>query len=139
MSLHFPAPCAANPEALGGKIFVETMRVSPSLEVKQQSLHFQSCASVLVGVDAEVCTLPQHNRFFAEAARFSPEVFSLGLQGGLFLEFPLWLSRLRIQLVSMRMWVRSLALLSELRIWCCCKLQCRSQGWLVSHVAVSVV
>ena len=30
-------------------------------------------------------------------------------------EFPLWLSRLWIQLVSMRMWVQSLALLSELK------------------------
>ena len=36
--------------------------------------------------------------------------------------FLLWLRGLRTQLVSMRMQVRSLALLSELRIWCCCEL-----------------
>ena len=34
----------------------------------------------------------------------------------LFLEFPLWLSRLRTQLVSMRMRVQSLASLSGLKI-----------------------
>ena len=41
-------------------------------------------------------------------------------------EFPLWLSRLRTQLVFMRMQVQSLALLSGLRIWCChsCSLGC---------------
>ena len=33
-------------------------------------------------------------------------------------QFPLWLSGLRTQLVSMRMRVRSLASLSGLRIWC---------------------
>ena len=31
-------------------------------------------------------------------------------------ELPLWLRRLRIQLVSMRMWIRSLASLSRLRL-----------------------
>ena len=41
-------------------------------------------------------------------------------------EFPLWLSRLRTWLVSMKMCARSLALLSGLRIWCYCELQCRS-------------
>ena len=43
-------------------------------------------------------------------------------------KFLLWLKGLRIQLVSMRMWVQSLALLSEFR--------CRSQMWLGSGVAV---
>ena len=35
-------------------------------------------------------------------------------------EFPLWCSELQTQLVSMRMWVQSLAPLSGLRIWRCC-------------------
>ena len=43
-----------------------------------------------------------------------------------------------IQLVSMRMWVQSLALLSGLRIWGCCELWCRLQMRLGSHVAVAV-
>ena len=54
-------------------------------------------------------------------------------------EFPLWLSGLRTQLVSMRMCVQSLALLSELRIQCCHKLQCRLQMQLRSGFAVAVV
>ena len=37
----------------------------------------------------------------------------------------------------MRMWVRSLALLSGLRIQHCCELQCRSQLRLGSGVAVA--
>ena len=41
-------------------------------------------------------------------------------------EFLLWLSGLRIRLVSMRMRVRSLALLSGLRVWHCHELWCRS-------------
>ena len=39
----------------------------------------------------------------------------------------------------MRTWVRSLALLSGLRIWHCCELWCRLQMQLRSHVAVVVV
>ena len=35
-------------------------------------------------------------------------------------EFPLWLSRLRTWLVSIRTQVWSLASFSRLRIWCCC-------------------
>ena len=42
-------------------------------------------------------------------------------------EFPLWLGGLQTQLVSVRMWVRSLASLSGLRIRCCCELRCRSK------------
>ena len=42
-------------------------------------------------------------------------------------EFPLWLSRLRTWLISMRMGVQSLTSLSGLRSWHCCKLQCRSK------------
>ena len=41
--------------------------------------------------------------------------------------------------MSLRMLVLSLVLLSELRIWCCCKLWCGSQMWLRSSVAVTVV
>ena len=55
------------------------------------------------------------------------------------LEFLLWLSGLRIQLVSMRTWVRSLTLLGVLRIWHCCELWHRLQIWLRSGIAVAVV
>ena len=49
------------------------------------------------------------------------------IQGQTGKEFLLWLSRLQTRLVSMRMWVPSLALLSGLRIWCCGELCYRSQ------------
>ena len=55
------------------------------------------------------------------------------------LEFPLWLSRLEPSVVSLRMQVGSLALLSGLRIWHCCELWHRSQVQLRSAVAVAVV
>ena len=45
----------------------------------------------------------------------------------------------RIQLGSMRLWVRSLASLSGLRIWQCRELWCRLQTRLGSCVAVAVV
>ena len=54
------------------------------------------------------------------------------------MEFLLWLSRLRIRLVSMRVQVQSLGLLSGLRIWHCPELWCRSQTWLRSGGAVAV-
>ena len=54
-------------------------------------------------------------------------------------ELRLWLSRLGTQLVSMIMWVQSLASLSGLRIWHCCKLWHRSQMQLGSGVALAVV
>ena len=38
----------------------------------------------------------------------------------------------------MRMWVQFLVLLSELRIWRCHELWCRSKMWLKSSVAVVV-
>ena len=41
--------------------------------------------------------------------------------------------------VSMRIQILSLALLSKLKIWHCCKLHCRSQMRLRSSVAVAVV
>ena len=44
----------------------------------------------------------------------------------------------RIQLVTVRLRVRSLALLSGLKIRCCCELWCRSQRQLGSHIAVAV-
>ena len=49
----------------------------------------------------------------------------------------LWLSRLTIQLVSMRMQVWSPASLNELRIWHCHELCCRSQMQLRSDFACS--
>ena len=52
--------------------------------------------------------------------------------------FLLWLSRLRTQLVSMRIRIPSLASLRGLRIQCCHKLQHRLQMWLRSYVAVAV-
>ena len=45
----------------------------------------------------------------------------------------------QIWLVSMRVQVRSLALLSRSGILCCCELWCRSQMRFRSHVTVSVV
>ena len=49
------------------------------------------------------------------------------------MEFPLWLSRLRTRLVSMRVQVQSLALPSGLRIQHCHELWCRSQTLLSSQ------
>ena len=60
-----------------------------------------------------------------------------GIHSKMVLEFPLWLSRLKPQLVSMRMQVRSLALISGVRIQLCCELWCRSQMGLGSAVAVA--
>ena len=45
----------------------------------------------------------------------------------------------QIQLVSMSMQVRSMASLSGLGIWHCCKPWCRSQMWLGFDVAMAVV
>ena len=53
-------------------------------------------------------------------------------------EFLLWLRRLRTQLVSMRIRVRSMASFSELRIQCCYKLWYRTQTCLGSSIAVTV-
>ena len=52
-------------------------------------------------------------------------------------ELPMWLSGLQTQQVSMKTRVRSLALLSGLRIWHCCELWCRSQMRLGSGIAVA--
>ena len=52
---------------------------------------------------------------------------------------PIVAQRKHISPVSMRMRVRSPALLSGLRIQCCHELWCRSQMWLGSHIAVAVV
>ena len=54
-----------------------------------------------------------------------------------FLEFPLGLSGLKSYLVSMRMWIRSLASLSGLMISLCHELQCRLQMWLRCDIAVA--
>ena len=40
--------------------------------------------------------------------------------------------------LTMRMWVRSLVLLSGLMIWRCCELCCRSQMWLGSRIAMAL-
>ena len=52
-------------------------------------------------------------------------------------ELPLWLRGLPIRLAPMRTWVQSLAPLSELRIWHCRELWCRSQTRLGSSLAVA--
>ena len=54
------------------------------------------------------------------------------------LEFPLWLSGLRTQHRVHEDAGSIAAVLSELRIWHCRKLQCRSQMRLRSGVAVAV-
>ena len=54
-------------------------------------------------------------------------------------EFPLWLSGNKPDKYLWGQWVRSLASLSGLRIWCCCELWCRSQMLLGSCIAVAVL
>ena len=73
-----------------------------------------------------------------KAKRKKKEKKEMGDTERLLGEFPLWLSGLRTQLVSMRMQVPSLASLSGLRIWHCRELWCRLQMWLLSLVAVAV-
>ena len=53
--------------------------------------------------------------------------------------FPVVAQWKRVQLVSMRMQVWSLASLSGLGIWHCCELWCRLQMWLGPWVAVAVM
>ena len=53
-------------------------------------------------------------------------------------EYLLWLSRLRTQLVFMRIQIRSLVSLNGLRIQCCRELWHRSKMWLRPGVAVPV-
>ena len=53
-------------------------------------------------------------------------------------EIPLWLWSEEPDIVSVRMWVQSLASLSGLRILSCCKLWPRLQIWLRSTVALTV-
>ena len=55
-----------------------------------------------------------------------------------FMGVPIVAQQKWIQLGTVRLWVWPLALLSGLRIWCCCKLWCRLQTLLGSHVAVAV-
>ena len=50
-----------------------------------------------------------------------------------------WRSSYRIWLGTMKFWVRTLALLSGLGIWCCPELWCRLQMQLWSYIAVAVV
>ena len=51
---------------------------------------------------------------------------------------PVMAQQKQIQLGTMKLQVQSLALLSGLRIWRCCKPWYRSQTWLGSLVAVAV-
>ena len=51
---------------------------------------------------------------------------------------PTMVKQKRIQLGTMTLQVCSLALLSELGIWRCHKLWCRSQMWLGSGIAVAL-
>ena len=55
------------------------------------------------------------------------------------LGFPVMAQQKRIWLVSMKMWVRSLASLSGSGIQRCCELWCRSQTQLGSHIAVAAM
>ena len=64
---------------------------------------------------------------------FPPSIKSLS-EYFLPIVFPSWET-----FISFRLWVRSLASLSGLRIWCCRGLWCRLQTWLGSCVAVAVV
>ena len=52
---------------------------------------------------------------------------------------PIVAQQVKTQLVSMRMCIRSLALLNEIRIQCCCELWYRLQMWLRSHIVVAMV
>ena len=52
---------------------------------------------------------------------------------------PIVAQQKQIWLASMMTWVRSLGSLSELRIWCCHELWCRSKRRLRSCIAVAVV
>ena len=49
---------------------------------------------------------------------------------------PIVVQQKRIRLGNIRLWVRSLASLSGLRIWCCHELWCRSQMRLGSCIAI---
>ena len=53
--------------------------------------------------------------------------------------FPIVAQQEGTRLLSMSMWVQTLASFSGLRIQHCCELWCRSQIWLRSGVAVTVV
>ena len=52
---------------------------------------------------------------------------------------PIMAQQKRIQLETMRLWVRPLALLSGLRIQCCHELWCRLQTRFRSGIAVAAV
>ena len=74
---------------------------------------------------------------FPSLPSFLPSLLSSFLLNGW--GVPVVLQGKRIQLVSMRMRVRSLALLGGLGIWHCHELWCRLQMWLQSGIAVAVV
>ena len=70
-------------------------------------------------------------------ASHSPSVSAPEIKSSV-LEVPVMAQWNRILLVSIRMQVRSLALLSWLRIQHCCELWCRLQMWLRCGIAVAV-
>ena len=76
------------------------------------------------------CYLSPHK----PALRTNPQIWK---------QHPLWVPIVAqqkwIKLASMRLRVRSLTLLSGLKIWRCCELWCRSQMWLGSRIAMAVV
>ena len=87
----------------------------------------------LIGVSSPHCkaTKPTCAFWFHFQKSFSD--YQRGISG-----VPVVAQQKRIQLGTIRFQVRSLALLSGLRVWCCCELWCRSKTQLRSCVAVAV-
>ena len=84
---------------------------------------------ILTPESYEQATLPG-KRDFAEAINLRFQDVKVGV--------PIVAQQKRIRLVTMRLGVQSLTLLSGLRIQCCCELWCRLQTQLRSCVAVAV-
>ena len=99
--------------------------------------HTLAFGAEIIFVLIQLAYLPSSNNLHINLVMTSPVIFQTWKSN--FQEFPLWLNRLRTQLVSMRMWVQPLASLTGLRIQHCCDLWHRLQMQLRSHVAVAVV
>ena len=91
-----------------------------------QMLPFLRCYSTHSLSSFWVCLLDSHQGSVYE---HNVQVTHIKFHHG---EFPLWFRGFWTQLVSMRMRVRSLALLSGLRIWHCHELWCKLQTQLGS-------
>ena len=97
--------------------------------------------TILCWIILHYCLLNLHSNFLNDSCSF----LSLLKKMGLYLKVRKKRGYLivaqcgRIQLVSLGMWLRSLALLSGLRIQCCHEMWCRSQMQLRSDIAVAVV